>query len=260
MYQLLHETFNSFIRIKKEKVMNQIIKSQNNAIIDPTKETRAGFEIAPGQDDLIIPRARLLQSKSPEVEEPQYEGRYRAGMVINSLTKDVIAPPGIFIPIFWFPSWARFNPKDKEKQGFDPAFEKGAMIWKTNDPNDPRTQEAEFGPNGEKPIAIKSYNFFSYVPGQEMPIIIPFMKTSAKAGKQLLSLAMFSKGGMYTRKYKLTSSMKEKDGDKYYVLEVLSVGLTDKSDLEIAESWHRDFRARSINVHAEETTSQEFSD
>ena len=240
--------------------MNKLTTAQNTSIIDPTKETRAGFEIAPQRDDLIIPRAKLLQSKSPEVEEPQCEGKYKAGMIINSLTKDVLAPPGLFIPVFWFPSWIKFNPRQKNDPLFDNAYEPGAIIWRTNDPNDPRTAEGEFGENGEKPTALKSYNFFSYFPGQDMPVIISFIKTSAKAGKKLLSLAMFSRGGMYTRKYKLTSVLKETDGNKYYVLEVLAAGVSDKKELEIAESWHKDFRAQTINVHAEETASQEFSD
>ncbi len=240
--------------------MNKVITAQNTSLIDPTKEVRAGFEIAPNQEDLIIPRAKLLQSKSPEVEEPQYKGKYKAGMVINSLTKDIVSPPGIFIPIFWFPSWIKFNPRQKNDPAFDVAYEPGAIIWRTNDANDPRTAEGEFGPNGEKPTALKSYNFFSYFPGQDMPVIVSFMKTSARAGKQLLSLAMFSKGGMFTRKYKLTSVLKETDGNKYFVLEVIAAGITEKKELEIAESWHKDFRAHTIQVHAEESASQEFND
>ena len=148
-----------------------------------------GFDLRMEKDDLLIPRAQLLQALSPEVVEQKFDGA-RPGLIINSLTYDLV--PSRVIPIFCFKTYVRFNPRSRSEAGFDPTIEPGAMIWRSTDPDDPKVQEQTgFGPNGELPLATSFLNFFSYFPGIPMPLILSFAKTSYKTGKQLLSLARF---------------------------------------------------------------------
>lgn len=210
-----------------------------------------GFESGITQEDLIIPRAKLIQALSPEITEGL---GVKPGAIINSLTKEVL--PDEFIPVFMFKNFIRFNPRSKADPSFDPAYEPGAVIWKSTDPEDPKVvAETRFGPNGEKPIATTFLNFFSYFPGVPMPVIVSFSKTSYRAGKQLLSLAKFCGGDMFSRKYRLTSLMETNDIGTYAVFKVVPLGSTIPEDYILCERLWNDFseKSRDLQIH-EETT------
>ncbi len=224
------------------------------------KSPARGFEEPIERKDLIIPRASLLQSKSPEVEESleENDGKYRPGMVINSLSKEAL--PGEFIPVFKFTNWIRFNPRKKEDPAFDPAFDPGEIIWRSADPNDPRVlAESDFGPNGEKPLATKFMNFFCIFPGHQGAVILSFSKTSFKAGKKLISLALRTGGDMFSQKYRLNTKKEEKDSNTYFVFNVEPAGPVDEALYKAAESLYDQFaqKAKDITVHEEGQTTEE---
>ncbi len=229
---------------------NDLVSINGGALAGSSRPQR-GFEEGINHEDLIIPRAKLIQALSPEVTEGL---GLRPGAIINSLTKEVL--PDEFIPVFMFKNYIRFNPRSKADPHFDPAFEPGAVIWKSTDPEDPKVvAEARFGPNGEKPIATTFLNFFSYFPGVAMPVIVSFSKTSYRAGRQLLSLAKFCGGDMFSRKYRLTSLMESNDIATYAVLKVAPIGPSNTEEHRLCERLWNDFsgKARDIQVHEEAT-------
>ena len=213
---------------------------------------RLGFEEPSTKEDLIIPRAKLLQALSPEVIEKPKD--YQPGLIINSLTKEVL--PDVFIPVFKFTNWIKFNPRNTKDPNFNKDFEPGAIIWQTTDPTSPLTKEAEFGENGEKPTAIKFLNFFSYFPESPMPIIASFGKTSFKAGKTLLSLAQFGGGNMFSRKYRLAAKQVTNDIGTFFVFSVSPAGIAEGEDYKAAESLYHQFRAKKVEVHQEDQSNE----
>ena len=225
----------------------EVAKKEGSAVAKVSQPGR-GFEEHTSKEDLIIPRAELVQPQSPAaLEDP---ATFHLGMIINSITRDVL--PAEFIPVFKFTRWIRFNPRNKEDANFDPAFDLGAEMWRSDDPEDPRVlEQGVFGPNGEKPLATKSLNFLAFFPGSMMPVIVRFNNTSFKAGKKLLSLALYSGGDMFSRKYKLTSSIVKNDKGTFAVLEVAPAGMADEDSFKIAESWWNQFKAKvkDIEVH-----------
>ena len=226
---------------------NEVTEKTQTGLV-PSTQPQRGFEGGVDQEDLIIPRAKLIQALSPELAEG-LDG-IKIGSVINSLTKEVL--PQDFIPIFTFKNFIRFNPRSKDDPNFDSDYEPGAVIWKSTDPLDPRVKEqTKFGPNGEKPIAITFINFFSYFPGVSMPIIVSFSKTSYKAGKNLLSLAKFSGGDMFSRKYKLVSQMETNDVATYSVFKTKPVGAVTPEEFQLCERLWNEFSSKveSIQVH-----------
>lgn len=209
-----------------------------------------GFEEPVDKEDLIIPRAKLLQALSPEVVENGKD--FHAGMIINNLTKEIL--PETFIPIFKFTQWIRFNSRNPKDENYNPSFGPGDIIWRSVDPYDPRvTKEGIFGPNGERPLATKFLNFLSYFSGVEMPVVVSFANTSLKAGRQLLSLAKFSLDHIYARQYLLNCKQESNDMGTYFVFTVRLLGRTEKKDYEIAEAWWNDYHDRTIQVHEEQT-------
>lgn len=210
----------------------------------PGRGTESGFQ----KEDLIIPRVKLLQALSPEVSEAG--SALRPGQIVNSLTKEVL--PEIFIPVFLFVNWIRFNPRDSKKDGFDPAFEPGAMMWKTSDPMDARVLEyGKFGPNGEPPLATKFLNFFSYFPGSSTPVILSFSKTSFRAGRELLTLTQLGGGDMFGKKYALTSKADTNGQFNYFVFQVKGAGKSSDQELADAEAFWAQFHEKEIVVHDE---------
>lgn len=234
----------------KEK--KELVQAQDNAVATVNGGIKKGLEEPSQREDLEIPRAKLLQSNSPEVVDDD-TGTLRAGMIINSLTKEVL--PEKFIPIFRFTEWIRFNPRNNEDERFDTSFQPGSLIWKSRDPNDPKVvEESQFGPKGERPLATKFMNFFSYFPGVMMPIVVSFCNTSFKAGKKLNSLCQFSQGGaIFERVYKLKSAKKENDKGKFFVYEVELFDKALEEEYKIAENWYDQFRSQldRIQVHQE---------
>lgn len=215
-----------------------------------------GFENGINHEDLIIPRAKLIQALSPEITEGL---GVKPGAIINSLTKEVL--PDEFIPVFMFKNFIRFNPRSKADPNFDPAYEPGAVIWKSTDPEDPKVvAETRFGSNGEKPIATTFLNFFSYFPGVPMPVIVSFSKTSYKAGRQLLSLAKFCGGDMFSRKYRLMSQMESNDIATYAVFKVAPVGNVSPEDYSLCERLWNDFSAKAKDIQVHEETTDDTGD
>lgn len=223
------------------------------ALTDPSAQ-RKGFEEPTQKEDLQIPRAKLLQALSPEVvvgeKDPVSNEPLRPGMIINSLTKQVL--PAEFIPVFKFTNWIRFNPRNTKADDYDPAYGPGDIIWRSTDPLDPRVQEeGKFGPNGEAPLATKFLNFFCWFPGVNMPVVLSFSKTSLKAGRRLLSLAQFSGRDMFATKYKITSKQETGDAGSYFVLNVEQVGLASEVEYNIGDQLWQQYSNKPIQVHDE---------
>lgn len=212
-----------------------------------TRPAARGFEEQTEKEDLILPRATLLQALSPLVTDG-VEG-CRPGVIINNVTQETL--PEVFVPIFKWTEYIKFNPRDSKADEFDPAFEPGALIWKTTTPTAEQLTECKFGEAGEKPAALKTMNFLCYFIGVDMPIVLSFAKTSFKAGKLLLSLAQFSGGDMFNQKYALKSKQVEKSGTKYFIYEVRKLSKANREEFVIAEAWYENFRGKEIKTHDE---------
>ncbi len=227
------------------------VATKGTSAVAEVSEQR-GFE-APGftQEDLIMPRAKLLQALSPEIQDG-VEGLSQ-GDLINSITQEKLSPE--FIPVFAFKNYVRFNPRKSTDPNFDPEYEAGQIIWSTNDPADPRVAEqCVFGPDGEPPIAVTFFNFFCKFTNVPMPIVVSFSKTSYKAGKQLFSMAKMLGGDMFSRKYKLTTLKEKNDIGTYYVLKVGVLGhVTEEEYAACSELWNNfSFKSGDIKVHMDE--------
>lgn len=211
-----------------------------------------GFEEPVDQTDLIIPRAQLLQPTAEGLRQLTKEHGVNAGDVINNLTKDKL--PEVFVPIFYYKEYLRFNGRKKEDAGFDPSFPPGALMWRTRDANDPRVAEqCGFGENGEIPLALTTLNFFCLFEGESMPCVLSFAKTSYKAGKNLLSLAKLRGGDMFSRKYRLTTVETVNDQGTFFVMKVNPAGDCDQEMYATAEGLFNSFATKkdAIKDHVE---------
>ena len=229
---------------------NEMQKQQSTAIATPQGR---GFEEPTDKEDLLIPRAKLYQGLP--VEQEQYPDG-KPGQVLNSVTKEVL--PDLFIPIFKFTRYVKFNPREKNSPFFDANVGLGDVCWESTDPYDPRVVDGiKFGPNGEAPEVTKILNFFCQFQGVPMPIVISFSKTSMKAGKQLMTIAQFSGGDLFSKKYKLGVQKQENEKGSYWVLTISPAGIpTNEEYAECARLWEN-FHMKPIEVHKDEVKKDE---
>lgn len=219
-------------------------------IIAMFDKTREGFEeFDPSQ--ITIPRAKLLQGLSPEVQQNPKE--FYAGMIINSITKEQLTLS--FIPLKKFTTFARFNPRDNRDPNFNKDFAPGEMIWRSNDPNDPRVkEEAKWGANGEPPLATTFMNFLVYVEGSTMPVVLSFSRTSYTAGKNFYTMAVGYGGAMYGHKYQLEAVQETNSKGTFYVLGVRHAGACTPQETEVGKMLYDAFGAsiQTLKIHDEE--------
>lgn len=209
--------------------MSEIEKKQQTALTVNRKAR--GFE-EDEQEDLIMPRAKLLQKTSPEVEEG-----LKFGDIINNITKEKL--PERFVPVFKQKYFVKFGDDRK-------------MLWKTFSPDSEQLEETRFGENGEKPTASAVLSFLCYFEGVETPIVINFSKTSYKAGKQLLSLAKYANCDMFRRAYKLKSVREESPEGAYMVFKVVPDGQATEEEYQLCEAWYEDLNHRKEEIQTVE--------
>jgi len=243
---------------------NEIVKKEQAPLAVP-QAPQLGFEGDTDQDELVIPRAKLIQAMADEMSDKELKAMYKendfeplgVGSIINSLTKEPV--PTEFIPVFRYYEYMKFNPRDQRDPAFDQNHPAGALIWRTNDSNDPRVAETQWGENGEKPTAQKCLNFFAYFPAIDMPLIITFSKSNYNFGRQLLTALRLSKRSMFEKKFKLTSDMKSNDQGTFAVLKVRQTNDPTAEEIAVARQLHADFamKVKDIKAHEEEVKPEE---
>lgn len=232
------------------------MKEEVLALFSPKRE---GFEQGINMDELTIPRVKMLQGLSEEVKkEPR---KFIAGMLINSVSKqELIGLEGAgikFIPLAKLPTtWVRFNARDRKAEDFVPEFAEGAVVWRSDDPKDPRVIEQGKWDGDKKPVATEFMNFLCYVEGFAIPLVLSFSKTSFRAGKDFYTMAVGFGGAMRSRKYELKALSKTKSGNDFFVLNVQPLGKCDEDETEIANVLFNAFGPNlgKLKVHEEEET------
>ncbi len=218
-----------------------------------TNQPREGFEVSCQREDLIVPRAKLFNGLPKEFED--YPDA-KPGQILNNITKEVLPP--VFIPIMRHIEWIRFNagssklPDGSPNPAFDKAYEPSEVIWRSTDPNDPRViKEAAWGPNGEKPLALKFLSFLSYFPGSSMPVMVSFYKTSLNAGKTINSVLEYSQGAMFAHSFKLTSKIVKTGEHSHYALQTSYAGKASSEDYSAAEKLYQSFKNANVQAKTE---------
>jgi hypothetical protein len=160
--------------------------------------------------DLEIPRALILQGLSPDV----VEGGLKAGIIINSLTKETLDDQ--FVALFPFKQYIKFT-------------DDGKVEWKTIDRTDPRVESGLQWVGDEAPAVTEFINMLCLwrVGGEwdtSMPLILSFKKTSLRIGRQfntLLSLSQTQGKPYYAVPYRIKTFLKQ-DGQKSWYLPKVS--------------------------------------
>lgn len=207
------------------------------------------------QDDLIIPRVKVVQSLSPERKDKLAE----EGDIINSLTKEKING-GVFIPVFKFNSNIEWIDRNKGG-GINCQARDGKMATDSTGQqilcaackrnlfdNTKQGRDAI-------PTCTKYINFFGFFEGERVPIILSFAKTNYNEGKKLYSLAKVSMQNIWNHGYKLVAKPMSKNGNDWFIIDVIPNGATVDEDRMYAMELFKGFKVSDLNYDVDGNTS-----
>jgi len=242
--------------------MNEVKKFQNQAIQKFDQEFIPGLE-GVEQDMLVIPRLKLVQKNSVEVDTG-----VKPGSLVNSMTKEVVAEckkdgaEVVVIPIV----------NNRSRIYFRPFSEGGGIICRSFDgkvgQGDPggdcllcphsRWQQNE---KGERvpPTCSEYLNVFVLVRGYDFPIPLTasFARTSAPAGRQLVNYFYMDSRrnhkSPWNFAYKLKTEPQKNVYGSFYVFRVEPAGKATPEEIEIGRQFYEMIRtASSLEIHADE--------
>jgi len=201
-----------------------------------------------GQEDLILPRTELLQALSPTV----VAGDAQPGQIVNNISKEVYTNP-VIIPLVVSKNWIRWRTR----------AEGGGMVWRSNDPTDPKViEESKWGSDGTKPMCTAYLNFLCMIEGDDMPIIVSFSNTSYNAGKKLLTLCKMSPTGkLSASRYALLSHSRTNNMGTFFVYDVKKIGPSTTEQQEQAAKFGSMFSGKDLSSsESDNKTSTEVGD
>lgn len=121
--------------------------------------------------DIITPRAIILKEEKNGV---------KAGTFVNNITLEPL--PSLFIPLFCFKNYAKFDTKLK-------------VEWSTLNANDPRVKSGLSWDDGKKPSVTEFLNFVIFFEEQPVtPFILSCKRKSIKTGRNAHTMFLMGCG------------------------------------------------------------------
>lgn len=206
--------------------------------------------------DMIIPRIKVINALSPECKDRTAN----EGDIINSLTKTKLNEK-TFIPVFKFSSNILWKPRN-EGGGILCQARDGKNATQTDGVNllcnVCRKNEFDNTKTGREsyPTCTKYINFFGFIVGEPIPIILSFAKTNYNEGKKMYSLAKVTMQNMWNHGYTLSSKKLAKNGNEWYNINVAAAGKSTPEDQQFGINLYKQFRNAAINVDMDAETTE----
>lgn len=240
-------------KIEETKVTEEIkneVAVKEAAEVSTHVEPVMGFEDEDA-NDMIIPRVKIIQTLSPE----RKAGEANESDIINSLTKDRLNGKK-FIPVFKYGSnilWKDRSEgggmecwsKDGKQGNLSDGSCKLCKMCKKNEFDNTKTGKAAI------PVCTKYINFFGFIEGEKMPIILSFAKTNYNEGKKLFSLAKVTMQNMWNHGYTLNEKLVAKGGNEWYIINPAAAGKTSDEDRAYGLMLYQNFRNADLHVAEE---------
>jgi len=189
------------------------------------------------REDVQMPRLALAQAQSPQLLEdhPKYIDGLKLGQLFNNLTGQIYGKGPLEFCIVRAdpPRGVEFNP-----------LEQGGGVKDLSVPlDDPRMQ---FGPNGEKPVATKFYDYVvMLLPSREL-VSLSFKSTGLKVARRLNGLIKLRNIPLFAAKYSLTTTMEKNKAGTFAQYVIGNAGVVDEATYHVAEQAYDTFKHRAI--------------
>lgn len=220
---------------------NELSQEVKNTSLQATQnEAPMGYEDEE-DGDLIVPRIKVINALSPERKEKIAD----EGDIINSLTKENLTGKK-FIPVFKFNNVILW--KDRSEGGGIGAISRDNKFMVPSDGSAPypigRLADFDNTKQGKDaiPTHVRYMNFFGFIEGSTVPIILSFSKTNYAEGKKLYSLAKVTMANMWNNGYILNAKAMSKGGNDWFNLAVTPAGATTDEERAYGLQLYHAFR------------------
>jgi len=209
-----------------------------------------GFEEVDMQQDILMPRVAILQGTSELV----LDGKGKVGELADSLSKEIFGIDFTFIPLYCFKTRCKFKVGEGLvcqsrnaltcTMNIDGTHHVGESCMECKDAQWPEDQTA----GGPECSLVYNFPAINASAIMSFPIAISLMKTSSKAGKKLISLAMRTGEDMFSRKYKLITDKRTNDKGTFAVADIELAGKVTDEEYATAKRWFVSLRAKVVEV------------
>lgn len=235
------------------------------------KDADAGKENI-SQDDLEIPRLKLMQGVSPELTEFD---DLRAGNFFHPAAEHIFDSPFRAVPVYmdkqyilwkpremgggilarctdginWSPSQGEFKVKlDRKDGGANVTWKLAATVaqsglanWGSQNPDDPDSP----------PAATLMYNFVLAFPDEPdlMPAVLSFQRTSVKSGRRFVTKLKTQRAPIYGTIWEFSPVEENRNNQSFYTIGVKGAGLVQ--DVELYNQYktmNQQFSAKGVNI------------
>jgi len=240
-----------------------VVKKPSDTAVVKTKDgVIAGLE-GITQDMLTIPRLKLVQKNSVEIDDKTA----KPGEVVNSVTKEVICETDESLTIIPL----KFHPTRLMFRDFG---EGGGLLCQSLNGKTGRGEPGgncigcEFNPNpwpidektgkGIPPPCTELINSFCIVRGYDFPIPLTasFGRTSMGAGKQLRNMIYFdaqkAQKNSWHFAYNLSTDFKENVKGTYFQFKIAPGGMAEKNEIKKGEEFYKLITSTQVEVHEDE--------
>lgn len=249
--------------VKKKKKSTALAKTGNSDLALPDYiKTGAGRGMENvDQTDILLPRVKLLQQMSPEVQD----GDMKAGQLVNSISGQLIGDGEEveFIAVAHFKSRILFEGIGAEAKIICSSPNglknmEGINCLTCEKSQWPDEKEAENRrKNGLRlgPECVQFYNFpVLLLTGNGQPEIagLSMSRTKIKVAKKLLTLVRHAGAGIdiFGLKFKLTTVKESSANRTYHNFDITRVGYPSKKEYEFAEKFYEAVsKADKVTVH-----------
>lgn len=209
--------------------------------------TPLGFE-DDNADDLIIPRIKIMQALSPEVQD----GKAKIGDIVNSLTLERLNDK-VFIPVCKFNNNVYW--RDRSEGGGIICRAADAKVGTWEDGHTElcsvcRRCEFDNSKQGREaiPTCTKYINFLGFFADDLMPIILSFSKTNMAEGKKMYSMAKVTRQNIWNFGYTLISKERAKNANRWYIIDPVSAGPTSEELRIVGMELYKQFAGTMTSV------------
>lgn len=208
------------------------------------------------EGEMIIPRVKVIQTLSPE----RKDGTAKEGDIINSLTK-IRLNGKVFVPVFKFNNnilWKERSEgggiaciaRDGKTGTCADGTTKLCKICKLNEFDNSKTGKDAL------PKCTKYINFFGFIAGDRIPMILSFAKTNYNEGKKMYSLAKVTMQNMWNHGYTLTEKLVSKNGNDWYIANIAPAGVSSDEDKAFGMQLYTNFRNVDVKFDMDNNTDE----
>ena len=192
-----------------------------------------------GREDMLIPRLAVAQAgMSPQLKKNSelYIADLEEGDLFNTVTNEIYGKSALVIPLFFTKNWIEFAPNMGGVLGkYSNIAEvpKGGLDWGRD--------EEDGSPTPPRVTEFKNRMCLIQTEAGYQPIVVSFKKGEVKFSDQWNSQIKFARmnDGLpaFAHTYTITSKLKNKGQQSWYVKTVVPEGFTDAATFASAKSY-----------------------